>query len=98
MSIFELINCEHKYTNMFIFIIIYFSNVFENNHNFLFRCLHRNLVTSRTIIEKISNKISFNKYNTCLFFILIKIEEPQRNTWLFNFGLCFYIYIRLLLF
>ena len=29
---------EHKDTNMFIFIIIYFTNVFDDNQIFLFRC------------------------------------------------------------
>ena len=67
---------EHKNTNMFIFIIIYFTNVFEDNHIFLYRCLHRNLVTSRTINEKITNSNSCNKNNAC-FYIFNKDEEPQ---------------------
>ena len=62
MYIYIQIN-EHNIANMFIFIRIYFTNVFEDNHIFLYRCLHRNIATSRTIIEKITNRISFNKYN-----------------------------------
>ena len=49
---------EHKNTNIDMFIIIYFTNVFKDNHIVLFRCSHRNSVTSRTISEKIMNLIS----------------------------------------
>ena len=36
---------------MFMYIIIYFTHVFEDNHIFLFKCLHRNLLTSKTVIK-----------------------------------------------
>ena len=32
-----------------MFMLIYFAYVFEDNHIFLFRCLHRKIATSRTI-------------------------------------------------
>ena len=35
---------EHKNTDMFMFIIIYFTSVLEDNPIFLFRCLHCNLL------------------------------------------------------
>ena len=57
---------EHKNTNMFMLIIIYFTNIFEDKHIFLVRCLHHNLATSRTIIKKIMNRNSFDKNNACL--------------------------------
>ena len=59
---------EHENTNMFMFVIIYVTNVFKDNHIFLFRCLHRSLVTSRTIIDKMTNRNSHNKSNT--FFLI----------------------------
>ena len=48
---------------MFIFIIVYSTNTFEDNHIFLFRCLYHNIKNNS---KKITNSISFNKYNTCM--------------------------------
>ena len=60
---------------MIIFIMIYLSTVFEVNHIFLFRCLHRNLVTSGTIIEEIANRTSLNKSNTCFLKYLPNMKK-----------------------
>ena len=51
----HILEIEHKSTNMFISIIIYFTNVFKDNHISLYRCLHSYSATSITIIEIITN-------------------------------------------
>ena len=53
IGLLPVVNClknEHNTTNMFIFIIICFTNVFEDKHIFFFRCLHPNFLTTRVII------------------------------------------------
>ena len=57
---------EHRDTHMFALVIIYFTNIFDDSHIFLFRCSHRHLVISWTIIEKMTNRNSFNISNVFL--------------------------------
>ena len=87
---------EHKNANMFMFIIINFTNFFEDNHTFLLRCLRHNLVTSRRVIEKITNRILSNKYNTSLKKYFTKIKN---HSYIFCclISVYIYIYIKLLL-
>ena len=70
-----------------MFIVIYFINDFEHNDIFLFRCLHRSLVTSRTVIEKITNIILFNKYNVC------KKKKPKMKNNSDIFGCSILVYV-----
>ena len=82
---------ENVNTNMFM---IYFTNVFEDNHIFLFRCLCSNLVTLRRIIDILMNLNLFHENNMCKK-IFKKSEGLQWYIYLFNFGL-YVLHIKLL--
>ena len=56
---------EHVNTSMFMVVKIYFTNIFEDNHIFLFSCLHCNLEALGRIIDILMNRNSFNKNNSC---------------------------------
>ena len=81
---------EHKNTSMFIVVIIYFTNIFKDNHIFLFGCLHSTLAT---IIETLTNSTSFNKNNTCFYY---NLQMRNHKDIIGCLILVFILYIKLL--
>ena len=57
---------------MFMIVIIYFTNVFQDNHIFLFRYFHNNFAMLKTMIKTLTNRDSFSKVITHFKSYLIK--------------------------
>ena len=60
---------------MFMIVIIYFSNIFQDNHIFLLWCLHSSVATLKTIIVMLANRNSFIKSIAYLEEYLIKVKN-----------------------
>ena len=79
-------------TNMFMIVIIYLTNIFKDNHIFLFMCSHSNSATLKAMNKMLRNRKSISKNITYFKEIMQKNEELHQYIWLFNIGLyLFYI-------